>query len=403
LLEDIRAGTVQAVVAWHPDRLHRHPRDLEEFIDVLEATGCRVETVRAGELDLSTPSGRAVARTLGTWPRYESEHKSDRLKRKFLQMAEDGQDVGGGRAFGYEADRRTIRPQEAALLHEAADRVLAGGSLRGVCRDWEARGIPTVTGALWAVQTMRRMLLSARISGRRERCIIDGRRRAVGTIVAQAQWPAIISVDQSDQLRRLLGNGERRMKGHPTKYLLTGGIAVCGLCGEKLAAHPRQGKPSLICVSGPGFKGCGRLRIQNDGLESLVSEAVLQAIDGGALLEVMRTTDDREAVDGLVAVDRKLAELAQDWASDRRTRGEWEAARGTLLGRQDALRRRVDASRRSDGLNGLPDPLRAAWPGLPLHTRRAVIGALVEAVVVGPGLRGRNRFDPDRVSIRWKA
>jgi hypothetical protein len=32
-----------------------------------------------------------------------------------------------------------------------------------------------------------------------------------------------------------------------------------------------------------------------------------------------------------------------------------------------------------------------------------VISALVEAVVVGPALRGRNYFDNSRVTIRWKA
>jgi len=34
LLDDMRAGTVDAVVVWHLDRLHRHPRELEEFFDV---------------------------------------------------------------------------------------------------------------------------------------------------------------------------------------------------------------------------------------------------------------------------------------------------------------------------------------------------------------------------------
>jgi DNA invertase Pin-like site-specific DNA recombinase len=414
LLDDIRAGAVQAVVAWHPDRLHRAPRELEEFIDVLEATGCRVETVKAGELDLSSPSGRAVARTLGAWARYESEHKSDRLKRKHLQIAEDGQDAGGGRPFGYEPDRRTIRLAEAVLVRDAAERVLAGGSLRGLCRDWDTRGIPTVTGARWSAPVMRRMLLSARISGRRERRTIDGHRREMGTIVATAVWPAIISVEQSDRLRRLLGNGERRMNGTATKYLLSGGTAVCGLCGAALvarpraatpsAAHPehRPSAPSLVCASGPGFKGCGGIRIEAEPLDALVTEAVLQAVDGGALLEVMARTDDAEAVEGLLAVEGKLANLAADWASDRISRGEWDAARATLLSREQSLRRRVEASRRGHDLDGLPDPLRTAWPALPLHRRRAIIGALVEAVVVGPGVRGRNRFDPERVSIRWK-
>src|SRR5438270_12343967 len=58
LLDDIRAGEVTAVIAWHPDRLHRRPVELEEFIEVVEAARCHVETVRAGEIDLATASRR---------------------------------------------------------------------------------------------------------------------------------------------------------------------------------------------------------------------------------------------------------------------------------------------------------------------------------------------------------
>src|SRR4051812_25184649 len=47
LLGDLRAGLVDVVVAWHPDRLHRRPVDLEEFIDVLEVVGASVATVQA--------------------------------------------------------------------------------------------------------------------------------------------------------------------------------------------------------------------------------------------------------------------------------------------------------------------------------------------------------------------
>ena len=193
------------------------------------------------------------------------------------------------------------------------------------------------------------------------------------------------------------------MNGHSTKYLLTGGIAVCGLCGAPLVARPRVGDRSLVCAKGPGFKGCGGIRIQADPLEHLVSEAVLQSVDGGALAEAMKSTDDAQALAGLAAVEQKLAELARDWAGDRISRGEWEAARSGLAGRQDALRRRVEASRRSLRLDGLPEPLRAAWPVLELHRRRTVVAALVDAVVVGPGRRGLNRFDADRVTVKWRA
>ena len=36
MLDDIEAGAVEAVVVYHADRLHRHPRELEDFIDLCQ-------------------------------------------------------------------------------------------------------------------------------------------------------------------------------------------------------------------------------------------------------------------------------------------------------------------------------------------------------------------------------
>jgi len=201
----------------------------------------------------------------------------------------------------------------------------------------------------------------------------------------------------------MLSDPDRRKNAAPRRYLLTGGLAVCGLCGKPLTARPRGDKRrSMVCATGPGFHGCGKIRVLAEPVEELATEAVLQAIDRGALAAAMAQQDDREAVDGLLGVDAKLADLARDWAEDRISRGEWEAARGALESRRAGLQRRVEAQRRAHDLDGLPDPLRPAWPSLSLHRQRAILSAVVEAVVIGPAVRGLNRFDPDRVTIRWK-
>jgi site-specific DNA recombinase len=405
LLEDVRGGAIQVVVAWHPDRMHRHPRDLEEFIEVVESAGARVETVKAGQLDFATPSGRMVARLLGATARYESEHKAERQRRKHQELAAAGKDAGGGRPFGYNDDRMTTRPDEAKLIKEAVDRALGGESLRSICRDWTARGVPTVTGAAWSSQVMRRMLASARISGRREhRGTLNGSRKDMGKITSDhAVWTAIISPADSDRIRAMLSDPARRANTYAREYLLTGGIARCGLCGKPLIARPRgDHRRSMVCASGPGFHGCGKIRVLAEPVEDLIAEAVLQAVDGGALASAMAQQDDHEATEGLLALEAKLAELGRAWADDEITRGAWDAARGRLEGRRASLQRRVDAQRRAHDLDGLPDPLRAAWPSLPIFKRRAIIQALIEAVDVGPAVKGRNYFDPARVSVRWK-
>ena len=74
-------------------RLYR----VEEYVDLCERHKVITQTVKAGELDLATPSGRAVARTLGAWARFEVEHKSERTRRAQLQAAQAGKWLGCSR------------------------------------------------------------------------------------------------------------------------------------------------------------------------------------------------------------------------------------------------------------------------------------------------------------------
>jgi site-specific DNA recombinase len=416
LLEDVRARTIKAIVTWHPDRMHRNLTDLEEFIQVVQAAGCRVETIKAGNLDLSTPAGQMVAGHLGVAARYESAHKAERIRRKHQELAAAGKSAGGGRPFGYEANRRIVRPAEAKLVREAARRVLEGEAMRAVCRDWNARRISTVNGAGgWSAQVLRRLLISARISGRREYSYENGRRLDIGKITSPtAEWPSIISADDSDHLRHLLG-GHRR-QGQVREYLLTGGIARCGRCGEPLEAHPRsltqkdiaagltEGRKEMACIKRPGKKGCGRLGILAKPVEELVAMAIFKAVDEGALARALKPGDDRFAVQDLLEIQSRQNELADMFAAGEITAEAWKRATKGLRAREDGARRQIENQRRPRALDGLPDALAKAWPSLPLHRRRAIVEVLVEAVVIAPvGRSGGSRMDLDRVSIRWRA
>src|SRR5207248_211564 len=128
-------------------------------------------------------------RITGAVARKESDDKSRRIRRKHEELAAAGKPSGGGtRPFGYEADKLTIRPDEAEVIRDCARHVLAGDSLRSICIDLNERGVVTVTGKQWTSQTLRRILMSARISGQREH---------EREIVAKAQWPAIITPKQT--------------------------------------------------------------------------------------------------------------------------------------------------------------------------------------------------------------
>ena len=66
-----------------------------------EATDAEVVSVCGGDYDLGTSDGRFKARIMGNVARKESEDKARRLRRKHVQLAEQGKPNGGRRPLGY--------------------------------------------------------------------------------------------------------------------------------------------------------------------------------------------------------------------------------------------------------------------------------------------------------------
>ncbi len=89
------------------------------------------------------------------------------------------------------------------------------------------------------------------------------------------------------------------------------------------------------------------------------------------------------------------------------SRSEWLAARGPLEADLDRARRALARRTRTtalDRLGGLDvTGLRERWEAMDLTGRAAVLGAVVERVEIGPAVRGRNRFDSERVRVVWRA
>ncbi|MGH3916795.1 MAG: recombinase family protein, partial [Pseudonocardiaceae bacterium] len=341
MLDDLRLGCIDAVLAWHTDRLHRSPRELEEFIDVCEAAGVAVETVKAGPVDLSTPAGRAVARTLGAWARYESEHKAERIRRKALELARAGKISGGGpRPFGYERDRMTVRESEAEVIRECVRRILAGEAVRTLARDLNSRRVGTSTGGQWSAQTLKRMLASGRISGQRDhhpRSRTATKRPLVGEIVADAVWPAIISKEDTARLRAILMNPKRRLTPSTPRRCLLTGVLRCAGCGGPMCGRPREdGRMRYVCNKMPGNNRCGKIYVLAEPADAHVIRMVQVALDSPEFLKAVQSPPpdqgggDEAVLRQMTTDQRKLEELADDYANDLITRMEWLRARERL-------------------------------------------------------------------------
>jgi DNA invertase Pin-like site-specific DNA recombinase len=390
MLDAVAAGGFGAVVAWHPDRLHRSPTELEAFIDVVESSGVAVATVRAGALDLGSAAGRMTARVVGAVARHESEQKSERHRAKTAQLAAAGLPSGGGRRpFGFEADGVTVRESEATVIREVAGRLLSGESLRGVVEWLAVEGVVTPAGGLWRRASLRKLMLSPRIAGRRQHR---------GEDVGPAVWPAIVDEVSWRRLGRLLRANGRPAPGR--KYLLSG-LVFCGACGQRLVAHPSHGRRQLSCVRGAETGGCGRVHQAVEPLDEAVVAAVVERHRSPSVREGLAAVDvDAGPVEArLVEVEARRDALLELLGVGDLSPAEWQRMRPGIDAELAELRAALPVPVPPVGADV---DLAERWSSLHLDVQRRLVESVVVRVVVAPcGSRG-GRFDPGRVEIVWR-
>ncbi|WP_313566530.1 recombinase family protein [Mobilicoccus sp.] len=390
----------ERIVVWHTDRLVRLTKDLERVI----ALGVNVHALKAGDLDLSNPAGRAVARTITAWATYETEQKAVRQRAANDQRAEEGLPYICQRAFGYESDGMTIREDEAAELRAAADGVLRGRSLNSMCTDLNERGVRTATGRTWKVVTLKAALLSPRNAGLR---------RHRGQVVGKAAWPAILDEETAAAVRAVLTDPSRARKGPTRRYLLSG-ILRCGVCGGPVVGTYIKAEKGLT-KSGKPFKAKGETYRCTGHVSRKVAD-VDEYVTGVVVARLARP-DAAELFSTAGAEDR-----SGDLRSERESlRGRLDGlAEAFALGDIDRLQLKAGSERINARLSEIETELAAtvadptlaeiagaddvaeAWAALPMDTQRQVVDALMslELLKVGPG---RRTFDPtESLRLTWK-
>lgn len=141
LLELVGSGQVDCVIAYKTDRLSRGGGPgWAPLVDAFDAAG------RDPDRAVATTDGWVSEFEIGirsAMDREESKKTSDRMLAVRAREAKAGVPrIAGRRPFGYARDMSEVRPEEAVLIEEAAQRVLAGESVWGVCSDWNSSGWP---------------------------------------------------------------------------------------------------------------------------------------------------------------------------------------------------------------------------------------------------------------------
>lgn len=396
VLELLAQGRAPVIITWSWDRITRDRHDTVRLIEAGQQAESIISLVRGSDLDMSTPSGRFTADMLAAFARSEVELKADRQIRASQQAAEAGRWHGGTRPFGYEADGITIRPAEAGAIGAAAQWLLDGVPSNEIARRWNETGVRTTKDADWTGRSVSQMMRRARNAGLRQHR---------GEVVGPAEWPEIIDPDTWHSVLAVLNDPGRRHKRHDS-WLLTGGIARCGICRAPMQAGTTSGMKAgggSTHYSAYRCSATAHLIRRRERVEDHVTEEVLARLSRPDAAELLTAPapDTSGITDELDTLRQRSAHLADAYADGTVTLQQLARANTRMTDRMAELERELQASAPTlhRGLEVVRAPdVRKAWQDLTLEAQKSVIGALA-TVWIEPVGRGR-RHDPG-VRMEW--
>ncbi|MFJ6645803.1 recombinase family protein [Streptomyces sp. NPDC091290] len=422
MLADLDEGAATVVIAWHTDRLHRSPTELEEYINLCERRGVTTQTVQAGALDLATSGGRLVARMLGNVARHESEHKGERVARARRQKALKGEWMGGIRPFGWglptgekrmKVDRKTGEevevdeldmmravPEEAEALRYWTDEILSGGSIRSLVKWCADKGVTTTRGNAVTHTDMRDMLIRPRNAG-----IAVYRGEEVG----RGQWEPIVDEAKYRAVVAILTNPARIVNRGAQPKWLGSLVYVCGRdgCGKGVTVTQSGGRryPSYRCPTGHG--GGRRAEIVDQYVEDTIVER-LSRPDAHDLLEPAPDGVDVGALQAEAEqIRQRMKDLGGLFGAGQLELGPFTEGMDTARAQLEGVTQQLARAATRDplvGLVGAPD-VRRAWKALDLERQRNVLRALVTVTLKTPRpgrMPDGGYFDYDAVAFSWK-
>lgn len=396
MLKEMEDGRIRHVIAYHPDRLMRQPRDLEELLTLADSNRIMLHG-EANRRDLSDPDDRFILRIEVAHACRSSDDTSRRLKDAMDDRANAGTPHTGRRRYGYTKNGMEIIEAEAEIVREVFRRFLGGESPRAIARDLNERKVPTALGKTWGPDTVRVLIDSRHVAAVR---VFRGKEHGVGN------WPAIIDRGQWDEAQeKRKFRAQRSAEGSaPQRFYTLRSVVMC-TCGRTMAGNSGR-VPEYRCTR--------RVAVDESVCKRTIAAEPLERFSRAVAIKVLSELDisgRTPATTARPAADveaeekdaKKLRDLYEMWDADEMPTQEYRQKRREIEKRMKDRQRqmRVRPVAVLDGIAG-PD---AAQNWARLEEQRdyarinAVYGFLFEAVVIGPASSVGN-FDTDRITIK---
>lgn len=421
----IHSGKVDILLTWENSRA---TRDLGGYLQLRQS--CEDNSVLWGYggkvYDLDSRDDRFRTGLDALLAEDEAARSSERIRRAMSANAHNGKPHGKN-LYGYlrEYDPTTkhlvtIRedPATAAIVKEAARRILDGDSLYSVAQSFNTRGVPTRRPKRsphrshdgWTGSSIKQMLSMPAYAGLRQ---------FQGEVIGKASWPALIPEETWHKLQTVLANkGPKKAAGMYERKHLLSGIAICGKCGSTMVSgrntvRVKAGEStSLSTYRNYVCHSRAHLTISEKHLDTIVTEHILARIDEPDFFHSLDSNDET------VSDERRelIAEIDENrsWLEQVRERAMQTRNLDLLFDQEARVKPRIEeASRRLRQLSSLPasvltlagaeDPT-IEWEALTLDAKQEIVNALI-GVTVGPTTRpGARSIEAtfERVTISWR-
>ncbi|MGE9696060.1 recombinase family protein [Streptomyces sp. NRRL F-5630] len=414
MLKDLRAGLIDGIVAYDLDRLARQPRDLERLIEIYDDRPRLEFATVTNDVNIGKPDGRTMARIMVAFANKSSHDASRRIKRKHLELAQQGKDSGGPAPYGWRKDDRTkVDPVASKAIRDAQREVLAGVRIGTIRTRWQEQGLgnPREGTKRMAHHHVEQILTNPRLVGYRTYHgeVLHGED---GQPV-MGEWDPINTLEEWEAICAALAERKRQQPGKSLarKYLLSG-IARCGLCKTKIRGQnnrrwtPESKAARFTYQCSVVNGGCGKVGRVGEPVDRLIAQLVLEEQRNRASVTAVPTEQRWPRESELNQVNAEIAQLVEAERTKQITVTTLlqllpakERARESLkLERARFYKDRKQAEAKGDTANLTADE----FFSLPIERQQEIVLHSLSAVLIHPAGRGKRKFDPALIEPVWR-
>ncbi|HZF89025.1 recombinase family protein [Streptomyces sp.] len=413
MLKDLRAGLIDGIVAYDLDRLARQPRDLERLIEIYDERPRLEFATVTNDVNIGSSDGRTMARVMVAFANKSSHDSSRRIKRKHLELAQQGKDSGGPAPYGWRKDDRTkTDPEAVKAIREAQREILAGVRIGTIRTRWQEQGLgnPREGTKRMAHHHVEHILTNPRLVGYRtyrgEILYGEDGQPVMG------EWEPINTLEEWEAVCAAIAERKQKHPGRSLarKYLLSG-IARCGLCKTKIRGQINQRwKPgskaarfTYRCSVVNG--GCGKVGRTGEPVDRLIAQLVLEEQRARASVTGVPVDQRWPKEDELEQVNEDIAQLVEA----ERTKQITVATLLQLLPTKERLRDELKLERarfykeqkQAEAKGETANLTVDEFFGLPIERQQEIVLHSLSAVIIHPAGRGRRKFDPSLIEPVW--